>query len=416
MFKKPIAIGLSPNIEKDDFLLALKTLLSPWRWYQQEQTRKLEREFARKFGKKYQALATNSGRSAEYLILKALGVKKGDSVAIQGFTCTVVANPILWLGAKPIYVDIDQSYNLQPKDLERKIIKKTKAIIIQHTFGIPANIKAIRKIAQKRKIFLIEDCCHSLGATYQGQPVGSFGQASFFSFGRDKALSSVFGGMILCSDPKLYQKIKKLRDQRPLPPKSWIAQQLFHPPAFQLILPLSNLYLGKLLLFFLQKLHLLSKAVYPQEKISQQPKIFPQKMPGGLAILARNQLRKLDRFTRHRKKIAQIYFRRLRGLSLNLPPKINGASWLRFPIIHPEANKLYQDAKKKGILLGNWYRGVIMPARNLAKVRYQKGSCPRAEKLSQTVVNLPTYPTLTPKEALKVVRIIKQWINTKQKK
>jgi len=416
MLKRPIAIGLSPNTEKDDILLALKTLFSPWQWRQQEKTRKLEKEFAQKFGKKYYALAVNSGRSAQYLILKALGIKKDDEVAIQAFTCTVVPNSILWLKAKPIYIDIDQSYNMRPDDLKKKITSKTKAIIIQHTFGIPANIKAIKKIAQEHNIPLIEDCCHSLGATYQKKLVGSFGDASFFSFGRDKVLSSVFGGMILCSNDKLYHQTKKLIDNLELPSKIWIAQQLFHPIAFKLILPLYNLNLGKLLLITFQKLHLLSRAVYPQEKISQQPKIFPQKMPGGLAILARKQLKKLDRFTQHRKKIAQIYFNHFQKLNLNLPPKTAGASWLRLPITHPQADKLYQYTKKRGILLGNWYQGVVMPAQNLATVKYQRGSCPQAEELSQTVINLPTYPTLTKKEALRVVKIIKQWLNTKQKK
>jgi len=413
VLKRPIAIGLSPNVERDDILLALKTLLSPWQWHQQKETEKLEKEFAQKFGEKYHALAINSGRSAQYLILKALGIKEGDEVAIQAFTCTVVPNSILWLKAKPIYIDIDQSYNMRTGDLKKKITPKTKVIIVQHTFGFPANIKAIKKIAQKQKIFLIEDCCHSLGATYKEKPIGSFGDASFFSFGRDKALSSVFGGMILCSNDKLYHKIKKLRDHLGLPPKAWIAQQLFHPLAFKLILPLYNLYLGKLLILTLQKFHLLSRAVYPQEKISQQPKIFPQKMPGGLAILAQNQLKKLERFTQHRKKIAQIYFSNLQGLNLGLPPKTAGASWLRFPIIHPQADKLYQYAKKRNILLGNWYWGVVMPAKNLTTVKYKKGSCPQAEKFSQTVINLPTYPILTRKETLRVVKIIKQWLNTK---
>ena len=413
MFKRPIAIGLSPNTEKDDILLALKILFSPWQWCQQEQTRKLEKKFAQKFGGKYHALAVNSGRSAQYLILKALEIKRGDEIAIQAFTCTVVPNAILWLNAKPIYIDINQSYNMQPEDLKKKITSRTKAIIIQHTFGIPADVKAIKKIAREHKILLIEDCCHSLGATYRKKLVGSFGDVSFFSFGRDKVLSSVFGGIILCSDDKIYHEIKKLRDNLKLPRRTWIAQQLFHPIVFKLILPWYNLNLGKLLLLILQKLHLLSRAVYPQEKVSQQPKIFPQKMAGGLAILAQNQLRKLDRFTEHRKKIAQIYFKSLKNLNFNLPKKTMGISWLRFPIAHPQANRLYQYAKKRNILLGNWYQGVVMPAKNLSRVKYQKGSCPQAEKLSQTVVNLPTYPTLTKKEALKVVKIIKQWINIK---
>jgi len=416
MLKRPIAIGLSPNTEKDDILLALKILFSPWQWRRQEEVKKLEKKFAEQFGKEYQAFAVNSGRGAEYLILKALGVKKGDEVAIQAFTCTVVANAILKLKAKPIYIDIDSSYNMNPRDLAQKITPKTKAIIVQHTFGLPADLAAIKKIAQEKKIPLIEDCCHSLGATYRGQLIGSFGEAAFFSFGRDKVLSSVFGGIILCRQKALAQKIEKLRNQLPLPSFFWTAQQLLHPPLFALILPFYNHLIGKALLVFLQKLHLLSKAVSYQEKLGRQPKIFPQKMPGGLAILAQNQLKKLKRFNKHRKQMAQIYFQNLKNLNLNLPPQIPGASWLRFPIHHPQAQKLYQYAKKRGILLGNWYQDIVMPAKNLATVNYKLGSCPKAEKLSSNTINLPTYPCLTTKEALKVVQVIKQWLNTKAEK
>ena len=208
---RPLAISLSPNTEKDDVLLSLKILLSPHRWIREGETKELDQEFAQKFGKNYRALAVNSGRSAQYLILKTLGIGKGDEVAIQAFTCVAVPNSILWLGAKPIYIDIDRSYNIDHKDLVKKISKKTRAIIVQHTFGTPAQLDLIKNITQERGITLIEDCSHGLGALYREKQLGTLGNVSFFSFGRDKVLSSVFGGMILCSNEALYQKMKKLR-------------------------------------------------------------------------------------------------------------------------------------------------------------------------------------------------------------
>ena len=409
---RPIAISLSPNTEPDDVLLALRTLFSPAKWRDSCEVKLLEKEFAARFGPNFQALAVNSGRSAQYLILQALGVGRGDEVAVQAFTCTVVPNSTIWLGAKPLYIDIDQSYNMRPDDLEKKITEKTKAVVVQHTFGIPADVAAIKKIAQQNNIVLIEDCAHALGATYQNHPVGSLGDIAFFSFGRDKVLSSVFGGMILCSDPKLYDQIKALRERLAIPSQAWVVQQLLHPLAFSLILPLYNFQIGKVILVLLQKLGLLSKAVYREEKLAQQPKIFPQKMPGGLAVLARHQLKKLDRFTQHRREIAQIYFDSLRNSGLQLAPDVSGASWLRFPIQHPQARDLYRYAKRQGVLLGDWYRGVVMPTADLSTVKYQKGSCPLAEKMSAAVINLPTHPTLTPKQAQQVVKIITEWLIT----
>ncbi len=410
---RPIAISLSPNAEKDDVLLALKTLFSPGKWLDQEEVEKFEKEFADKFGENYKAIAVNSGRSAEYLILKALGIGKEDEVATQAFTCVAVPNSIIWLGAGPVYIDIDETYNIDPADLEKKISSKTRVIIVQHTFGVPADLDSIKKIAQRRKIYLVEDCSHSLGALYKGKKVGTVGDVAFFSFGRDKVLSSVFGGMILCSNEALYKKIRTLRDDLEFPPKNWVVQQLFHPIVFSFILPLYNLGIGKLFLLLLQKIRLLSKAVYKREKLTRQPNVFPSKTPGGLAMLARNQLKKLDKFNKHRREVANFYASSLKGSPLHIPPMPEGSIWLRFPIRHKKAGQLYKFAKKQGILLGDWYKGVVMPVEDLSLVGYKKGSCPVAEEYARTVINLPTYPMMTRSQARKVVKIIKQWLNTK---
>lgn len=411
--KRPIAISLSPNTENDDVLLALKMLLSPWSWFDKKEVKKLEQGFARIFGGNYKALAINSGRGAEYLVLKALGIGKGDEVAIQAFTCVAVPNSVLWLGAKPLYIDIDDSYNMDPRGLEKKITEKTRAIIVQHTFGIPANLEKIKKIAQKRKVALIEDCAHALGAKYDNKPVGTLGDVSFFSFGRDKVLSSVFGGMILCSNKVLYKKIKRMRDKLSTSHTSWVAQQLFHPVAFALVLPLYNLLVGKVLLVVLQKLGTLSKAVYNEEKLSKQPSDFPMKMPGPLATLAINQLMKLERYNEHRREIANYYRRNLKGMSLKMPSDVAGAIWLRFPIQVDDSNSLHNFAKSKGMLLGNWYKPVVTPVKDLSLVGYKMGTCPKAEKFSKNVINLPTYPALSKNQAEKVVNLVKQWLNTK---
>lgn len=410
---RPIAISLSPNMEKDDIFLAFRMLLSPRKWKDKKEVAKLESIFASRFGRKYKAIAVNSGRSAEYLILKALGVGKKDEVAIQAFTCVAVPNSIIWLKAKPVYIDIDETYNMSPRDLSNKIGFETKAIIVQHTFGIAANIEKIKKIAQNKNITLIEDCSHSMGATHKGKEVGSFGEVAFFSFGRDKALSSVFGGMILCSSESLYKKVKNERDKIKTPTCWWVAQQLFHPIAFAFILPLYNIYLGRVLLVFLQKIGFLSKAIYKNEKLTKRPDVFPAKMSGALAVLAINQIKKLERYTQHRREIANFYFSSLSNLDICLPPDNKGTSWLRFPIRHDKAKSLYNFAKKRGILLGDWYKDVVMPIKDLNLVDYKKGSCINAEKYARTVVNLPTYPALSNQEVSRVVKLIKQWLHTK---
>ena len=298
---RPIAISLSPNAERDDVFLSLKLLFSPIQWFNFRDTEKLETEFAKYFGKGYKALAVNSGRNALYLILKTLGIGFGDEVALQALTCVAVPNSILWLKGKPIYIDVDKSLNLDSKDLSEKLSEKTKAIIVQHSFGIPAEMDSIMKIAKRHKIALIEDCALSLGAKYKNRLLGTLGDISFFSFGRDKVISSVFGGIILCKDEKLVARLRDERNKLDYPGPFWVLQQLLHPVLFYLILPLYNVgfgkvTIGKIMLVFLQKLGFLSKPVTEEEKFGEKPKVSPTKLPGALSKLALNQLNKLSKF------------------------------------------------------------------------------------------------------------------------
>ncbi len=408
---KPINIALAPNNQKDDVDLAGKLLFAPSKWVGEDVVHHLERDFAAMFGRDFQAFAVNSGRSAEFVILKALGIGPSDEVIIQAFTCVAVPNAIIWAGAKPVYADIDRTFNLDPEKLEGKISPSTKAIIVQHTFGIPAAIDRIANIAKKHKLILIEDCSHALGAKFAEKLLGSFGDVSFFSFGRDKVISSVFGGMIVTSNPQIAKKVALVLSSLPEPPWWWVAQQLFHPLAMRAILPLSHLAIGKFLLTVLQRLSLLSRSVYPEEKRGGRPRFFPSKMPAALAALAWHQLKKLATYNNHRQQMAGIYLQSLKPFSngqILLPNlSVQGAIWLRLPLLVEDAASLLSFAQKKGVVLGDWYRAVVTPAANLTTVGYMEGSCPTAERLAKKVVNLPTNPNLDSRAAIKVVDVIK---------
>ena len=412
--KRPISISLSPNDQKDDVVLAIKQLMQPVYWYDFTKTEILEKKFAEYFGSGYLALAVNSGRSAEYLILKSLGITYGDEVIVQALTCVAVPNSVLWTGAKPVYADIGNDYNIDPNDLVKKVGRKTKAVIVQNSFGIPANYKSIKLITQKgkRKVYIIEDCALSLGAKYKGNKIGTLGDISFFSFGRDKVISSVFGGMILCKNKKVYNILKNERDKLDYPSPLWLIQQLLHPIIFSLALPfynfgLNKFTLGKAIIFLSQILGLVSSPVYKEEEMGKKPKHFPKKMPGALAALALNQFSKLDKFNSHRQSIAEYYFKHLPRTSFKLPPNVSGAIWVRFPVLSDDANKIYEKLKKIGILLGDWYKECVVPARSLEVFDYQQGSCPKAESIRGKILNLPTYPGFDTNDAKKLLSLFK---------
>ncbi|HSX40366.1 MAG TPA: aminotransferase class I/II-fold pyridoxal phosphate-dependent enzyme, partial [Candidatus Saccharimonadales bacterium] len=227
---RPIAISLSPNTQTSDILLALKTLLAPWNYYKGNYATALEQWFVKNF-KVASAVSFNSGRSSLFAILKALDIQKGDEILMQTFTCVAVPNAIIWAGAKPVYVDIDKTLTMDAKDLERKITAKTKAILVQHTFGIPSNMDEIRTLARKNKLIVIEDCAHTIGAVYNGKKLGTLSDVAFFSLGRDKAFSSVFGGMAITNNRTLGNKLKSIQKKKNNPNVFWVFQQLLHPVA-----------------------------------------------------------------------------------------------------------------------------------------------------------------------------------------
>jgi len=204
--KKVISSILSPNFEKDDVSLSLKLVFSPGRWKKGLEIQEMERTFKEKFNLG-DCFSFNSGRSCLLAILQAMNIKKGDEVIIQGFTCNAVVNPIIKTGARPVFVDLKSDLNIDEKKIEEKISPRTKAVIVQHTFGWPAEIGAVKGICQRNNLYLIEDCAHSLGAEYDGKYCGSFGDVSFFSFGKDKIISSVFGGMLAVNNRNLLNRI-----------------------------------------------------------------------------------------------------------------------------------------------------------------------------------------------------------------
>lgn len=385
---RPVNIGLSPNLEADDVGLALKVLLSG---ADKDAKTQLVKWFEDYFPG-FTAIPFNSGRSAEWAIIKALGLTSNDEVLYQDFSCVAVPNSVEWAGVKAVSVATQsQTLNMDSADLHRKTTSHSKVVIVQHTFGLAADLKEIDQICRQKKLVLIEDCAHALGATYQGQKLGTFGQVAFFSLGRDKVVSSVFGGVVITADAKLAEKLHQIEVDLPENSRVWVTQQLLHPILTWLFLPVYNSGLGKLGLAVAQKLHVLSKAVYLIEKRGGQPSCFPAKYSPQLATLGLHQLHKLARFNKHRQDIADIYFRELEGTDLVLPPKQTGDIYLRFTVTHPRARELYLRAKvEKKWVLGDWYKSPF------------------------PVLNLPTYPSFTKTQAQQLCDQLKIWLKLKK--
>ena len=157
------------------------------------------------------AISTSSGTSALHLALIALNISKNDEVILPSYTCIAVALPVLYQHAKPILADINDDYNISVENIKKKITNKTKAIIVPHMFGCPADSKEIKELCVERDVYLIEDCAQSIGARYHGKKVGTFGDISIFSFYATKMMTTIQGGMICTNNLDWAQIVKDLR-------------------------------------------------------------------------------------------------------------------------------------------------------------------------------------------------------------
>lgn len=159
-------------------------------------------------------VAVHCGTSGLHLCIRALGISEGDEVIVPSFAFIAVANVVRYERATPVFVDIDeQTLNLDPDLLEEAITSRTRAIIVVHTFGCPADLSRIMQIARRHGLYVIEDACEALGGEYEGQKVGVLGDAGVFAFYPNKQITTGEGGAVVTKTPEFAIKLRKLRNQ-----------------------------------------------------------------------------------------------------------------------------------------------------------------------------------------------------------
>ncbi len=171
------------------------------------------------------AVAVNSGTSALHLALRCLNLKEGDEVIVPSFAFAAVANVLLQERLTPVFVEIDpRTLNITPATIEAAIGPRTRAVLVVHTFGYPAEIDAIQQITRRHNLALIEDACEALGAEVRGKKVGTFGDAAMFAFYPNKQITTGEGGILVTADPKLAHRAKLLRSQAKDDSRDWAGQ------------------------------------------------------------------------------------------------------------------------------------------------------------------------------------------------
>lgn len=369
-----------------------------------------ENAFAQWIGHSY-AFAFWKGRVALYSILKSLDVTADDEVILPGYTCVMNVNPIMYLGAKPIYVDIEpETFNMQPREVADKITPRTKVIIAQHTYGYPCQMDALVHLAQERGIPLIEDCCLALGSTYKGHRCGTFGRAAYWSFQWNKPFTTGIGGMACTSDEPLADKIRSLcNDSLQSPPLSpglmLAAQRLVYN---LLIYPRTTAMAANLFRWLTHK-GIVVGSSSSAEFVPQYTDDFFRGMSPAQARVGLRKIKAASQNVAHRHRMRHIYEELLTQAGWRVTPIAPDTDpvLVRYPVRVKDKTAAVAAAAGAGVELGTWFECPLHPIETpMHLYSYENGMCPVAEQACREVVNLPVHPRADESTARRTVEFL----------
>ncbi len=348
--------------------------------------------FEKKF-KKYKtskfALSLNSCTAALHLSLIYSNLKKGDEVITTPMTFASTINSISLTGATPILADIDpDTFNINPVEIEKKITKKTKALLIVHLAGLPCQINEIQKIAKKNNLNLIEDCAHAIESKYKKKHVGNFGDSGCFSFYSNKNITTGEGGMLICKNKNLYEKIRVAR----LHGLSKDAWKRYMPDSVNKTKKFEH---------------------YDVSEIGLKYNMIDINASMGII-----QLKKIEKNWKKRKKMFLLYKKKLRNLPVYFQKfsdkNIRHAYHLFLMVLDKKKTNKNRDdlihfLKKHRVGCGVNYRSVTDMSIYKKKYGWNDKTCKNSKYLGDNTLSLPLYPGLTLKELNYICETVKKF-------
>jgi len=381
-----------------DCLVALRHVAEPRHLVQGPAIVAYERAFARTVGVRH-AYSFATARVGFYALLRALGVNPGDEVLLQVPTHIVIPNAIRYAGARPLYVDCRRdTYTIDLEQAERRITSRTRVLLLQHTFGMPADVEAALCLAERHGLEIVEDCVHALGSTYDSRHVGSFGRAAFFSTEETKTISTTMGGMVVTNDARVAASVREFQASCAWPSAPLVARYLVKLAVYHLLTEPRLHRSARALKRRLTGFDPLPVATTEEEQRGGRPPEYEQRLSNAQAVLGLRQLARLDANVAHRRTVAQSYEARLSQLGLNPPGRTQKAdpAFLRYPVwVENRAEAIHRAAPHA--VLGTWFTSVLEEAFSPAYGEYEPGSCPQAEQAAKHLVNLPTHPRVGPR-------------------
>lgn len=361
-------------IEEDDIQAVVEVLKSDY-LTTGPKVQEFEQLVASYVGAKY-AVAVANGTAALHAACFAAGIGPGDEVITSSITFAASANCVLYCGGKPVFADIDeQTYNLDPADVRRKITPRTKALIPVHLAGQPCDMDEIHKIAKEHHLIVIEDGAHALGSEYKGKKIGSLSDMTIFSFHPVKQITTGEGGMIVTNHKELYQKLLLFRSHG-----------------------------------ITRDLSLLGKNdgswYYEQQLLGYNYRITDIQCALGIS-----QMRKLDRFVARRRELAKRYTEAFSDCENFVTPyQLDGtdSAWHLYiiQVLNRDRKIVFEKLREQGIGVNVHYIPVYKHP-YYQKNGYKDVCCEKAENLYQRMISIPLFPLLSDEEQERVIDWIK---------
>ena len=346
--KKKIDLAISNTLLSNDYILG-------------KSVKKFEEKFSKYNRCKY-SIGVSSGTEAIIIALKSLDIKRGDEIITTSHTAYATVAAITEIGAKPILVDIENNnFNMKHDEIDKNLTKKTKGVILVHLYGMVADVKKIKEICQKNKIFLIEDCAQAHGAEFNGKKVGTFGDFGTFSFYPTKNLST-FGdaGAIITNNSKFYKKAKLFREY------GWIKKNI-----------------GIL-------------------------KSINRRMDEIHAAILNVKLSYLNENNKKRERIAKLYSDKIQNKDIILPQAIaDTKNVFHLYVVIVKKNlrrKLITYLKKNNINPGIHYK--LANHEQIPFKNFKKGKLINTKKIIPNILSLPIYPALSITSVKKIIKLI----------
>ncbi|CAI8714902.1 UDP-4-amino-4,6-dideoxy-N-acetyl-beta-L-altrosamine transaminase [Bacillus pseudomycoides] len=359
------------NVLKSDFITTGPTI------------KQFENQVAAYVGAKY-AVAFSSGTAALHGACFAAGISNDDEVITTSMTFAASSNCVLYQGGVPVFTDIkSDTYNIDPNLIKDKITNKTKAIIPVHFTGQPVELEKISKIAQEYNLTVIEDAAHALGATYKKKKIGSISDMTMFSFHPVKHITTGEGGIITTNNEDYYQKLLQFRTHGITRNPNNLTEN--HGPWY-----------------------------YEMQFLG-----YNYRMTDIQAALGLSQLQKLDSFIAKRKQYVSMYNMALKDLpEVILPKQLDhvDSSWhlyiiqLNLPMLKVDRKEIFQALQQENIGVNVHYIPIHLQP-YYQKLGYQKGICPNAEKLYESIITLPLFSEMSEQDANDVIQAVKKVIN-----